>query len=184
VRKETIGFKIFSNEHYMAAFVAAMVAVKAVVIGVGFGLFRGNEDYLFMMPVQISDVPVNSMQWLYHMSRFVVGLFAWQLVLAYCLWLQKKINPRYSMRNELTVILLLNQLISFCYLLLIISSFVDGNGKCSLCVNFAPIVEMAKITSLVIAMVVTTVLPLFQKKAYHMLLPIGQNFAFTAAKTI
>lgn len=108
------------------------------------------------------------------------------MILVYCIWMQRNVHSRYSMKKELQMVLLIDIVTSFVYYyyLWYKNVFHERNVMKRMCnpleidpsAAFYPATELLLLVNLVVILIVTIILPLREKKVYHMLLPTGRHY--------
>ena len=166
-RSKSLPFIIFKKEVILSSFVCFWMILKGLVIRFNSDNFRliyendyTNED---------AAVYVN-----------VVWDFIWQGVLIYCLWLQKNVNKRHSIKVELMLIIFSLFFISTEIITLLIKGYYKESILADLCIgqlNYPPL-TLTQCFTLFIMLGVSIIWPLTKKKVYHKLLPTGRHYGF------
>ena len=110
----------------------------------------------------------------------VIWDFIWEVVLIYCLWLQKSVNKRYSIKIELMMIIFTLFFISGLVISLLIKGYHEDSILITLCIdrlNYPPLI-LTQCFTLFIMLGVSIIWPLSMKKVYHKLLPTGRHYGF------
>ena len=144
-----------------------------------------GSEYHFSLAIEY-EIPggnLNGNETLF-VVRTLVSNFIWQVVLLYCIWLQRNINERYSMKNELLMVIGADIILSVVNCSFLINSITDHQRNDimpSLCNdNFPyPPTELIKLINMLVILYISIIHPLRGKKIYHRLLPTGRHYGFT-----
>ena len=100
----------------------------------------------------------------------------------YCVWLQRNVNERYSMKRELLLVIFADVLISLTSTLLIFTNIGQNSQFImpDLCnhIQFYPATEVIKVVYMILILYISLLQPLREKKIYHRLLPTGRHYGF------
>ena len=142
---------------------------------------RGSENH-FNLAIEY-QIPSGKSQETTFMIRTLLAAFVWQILLIYCVWLQRNVNERYSMKRELLLVIGADIMISVVNSALLINSLDEQRDYImpQLCnsLTFYPTSELIKIINMIVILYISILEPLRKKKIYHRLLPTGRHYGFT-----
>jgi hypothetical protein len=97
--------------------------------------------------------------------------------MCYCLWLQTLVHKKYSMKNELLLVLGIGYGFNIASIILYMTLIGDESIVSSICNMLPeyPILQMMRDLNIYALFIVSIVYPLCKKRIYHMLLPTGRH---------
>jgi hypothetical protein len=103
--------------------------------------------------------------------------FIWLCVMVYCLWLQTLVHEKYSMKNELLLVLSIGLLFNVISIGLYVSEIGYISIVNAICIKMPqyPILQLLRDLNIIAYFIISIVFPLCKKRVYHMLLPTGRH---------
>jgi hypothetical protein len=175
-RSKTWIFQFFRHEYNQVLLVLGMMLVKVVPVLVA----ESREEDLFLTYIDVNFYTfsdANNSKELGFGIKQTIHEFVWLSLMVYCVWLQTLVHRAYSMRTELLTVLG----VGFAFNLASIGLYWSQVGQRSMVLSICqllpeyPLLQLMRDVNVAALFVVSIVFPIFRKRIYHMMLPIGRQ---------